>query len=155
MGLDWRVRKRGVVDMSNRVGSYRHWQDTRRQLFDAAMSYAKDKGLTSLEDELKKWQQPVRDIDVMWIGPFNYKFMAENPPKLLHEHYKFLHGLHQFISHSDTDGQHSYRIAGRILAVYQTVATYMTDEDEKEWWNTVLVPLLEASIEHQTPIIYC
>ena len=150
MGLDWKVRKSGVVDMYERVGSYSSWQDTRRTLFEAARTYARDKELKSLDEELDKWEQKPG----LW-GSMNYKYTSENPPKKEHEHYELLFGLHQFIHHSDSDGRHSPGIAAKILRAYQTVAGYINDKEEVHLWAEILVPLLEASVKHKVAIVYC
>lgn len=149
MGLDWKVRKRGVVDMSEKVGSYSSWQQTRGALFKAAKKYAQEQKLESLQAELSKWE-PERFYDL----PMNYRYMQNHPPKPEQDHYEFLHGLHQFLCHSDCDGQHSWRVSAQILHAYETVASYFEDAEEKDFWNRLLVPFLNASVEHKTPIIY-
>ena len=153
MGLDWKVRKRDVVDMYERVGSYSTWQYTRKALLKAARAYAEAKELKTLDEELAKWEQ-TKDFS-FFAAPINYKYMEDHPPKKGDEHYELLFGLHQFIHHSDTDGRHAPGIAAKILGAYQTVAAYLSGEDEKELWDKILVPLLEASIKHKVAVVYC
>ena len=66
----------------------------------------------------------------------------------------YLIGLHKLVRHSDTGGHLSYGDAADIVEVFATVKVPTTDDESKEWLETI-VEFFKTSVKQKKSIRFC